>query len=77
MLLKQKNVVTKVLESVHPAAIKNVLIEDKKIVFYKKHPKNVVINLAIISKNIRKNGCFFVYLVISTLFEHNFGWMNG
>ena len=58
MLLKQKNVVTKVPESVHPAAIKNVLIEDKKIVFYKKHPKNVVINLAIISKNIRKNGCF-------------------
>ena len=45
---------TKVPESVHPAAIKNVLIEDKKIVFYKKHPKNVVINLAIISKNIRK-----------------------
>ena len=45
--------------------------------FYKKHPKNVVINLAIISKNIRKNGCFFVYLVSSTLFEHNFGWMNG
>ena len=40
MLLKQKNVVTKVPESVHPAAIKNVLIEDKKIVFYKKHPKN-------------------------------------
>ena len=69
MLLKQKNVVTKVPESVHPAA--------KKIVFYKKHPKNVVINLAIISKNIRKNGCFFVYLVSSTLFEHNFGWMNG
>ena len=65
------------VESKHPAAIKNVLIEDKKIVFYKKHPKNVVINLAIISKNIRKNGCFFVYLVSSTLFEHNFGWMNG
>ena len=58
MLLKQKNVVTKVPESVHPAAIKNVLIEDKKIVFYKKHPKNVVINLAIISKNIRKTGVF-------------------
>ncbi|EEV01337.1 hypothetical protein ROSINTL182_06761 [Roseburia intestinalis L1-82] len=54
-----------------------MLIEDKKIVFYKKHPKNVVTNLAIISKNIRKNGCFFVYLVSSTLFEHNFGWMNG
>ena len=55
MLLKQKNVVTKVPESVHPAAIKNVLIEDKKIVFYKKHPKNVVTNLAIIS-NIISDG---------------------
>ena len=77
MLLKQKNVVTNIPESVRPAAIRSVSIEDKKIGFYKKHPKNVVINLAIISKNIRKNGCFFVYLVSSTLFEHNFGWMNG
>ena len=59
MLLKQKNVVTKVPESVHPAAIKNVLIEDKKIVFYKKHPKNVVTNLAIISKKHPKKRVFF------------------
>ena len=35
MLLKQKNVVTKVPESVHPAAIKNVLIEDKRLFFIK------------------------------------------
>ena len=54
-----------------------VYFKEWLIVFYKKHPKNVVINLAIISKNIRKNGCFFVYLVSSTLFEHSFGWMNG
>ena len=77
MLLEQKNVVTNIPESVRPAAIRSVSIEGKKIGFYKKHPKNVVINLAIISKNIRKNGCFFVYMVSSTLFEHSFGWMNG
>ena len=75
--LKKKNAVKNVPESVHRATIKSAFIEDKNIVFYKKQTKNVVINLAIISKNIRKNGCFFVYMVSSTLFEHSFGWMIG
>lgn len=75
--MEKKNAAKNIQESVSPAATKNVSIESKKIVFYKKQMKNVVENLAIISKNIRKNGCFFVYLVSSTLFEHSFEWMNG
>ena len=75
--MEKKNAAKNIQEFVPPAATKNVSIESKKIVFYKKQMKNVVENLAIISKNIRKNGCFFVYLVSSTLFEHSFEWMNG
>lgn len=75
--LKKKNAVKNIPESAQRATIKSAFIEDKNIVFYKKQTKNVVINLAIISKNIRKNGCFFVYLVSSILTEHSFGWMNG
>ena len=75
--MEKKNAAKNIQESEPPAATKNVSIESKKIVFYKKQMKNVVENLAIISKNIRKNGCFFVYLVSSTLFEHSFEWMNG
>lgn len=75
--MEKKNAEKNIQESVPPAVTKNVSIESKKIVFYKKQMKNVVENLAIISKNIRKNGCFFVYLVSSTLFEHSFEWMNG
>ena len=59
--MEKKNAAKNIQEFVPPAATKNVSIESKKIVFYKKQMKNVVENLAIIwtvllYSNIVSNG---------------------